>query len=423
MNAPAAPHDPHWRESPGHRRWLTAEADALFAFFEPESIDAAGGFHVLDDAGRALAGERERALHVTTRLVHSFSIARLSGRPGASDFVDHGVRALLMRHRDDRHGGYFSSFDADGPRERDKLAYGHAFVLLAAASAKCVGHPDADKLIADISEVIEQRFWEPGPGASAEEFREDWSPFSAYRGQNSNMHLTEALMAAFEATGERGYLGKAERIADLILRQNAAAADWRVPEHFRADWSVDADYRGSDVFRPYGYTPGHALEWTRLALQLWALGGRKLEWLPDAARRLFSQAVAQGWDFSRGGLYYTTEYDGTPRVRDRLWWPLCEGVGAAHFLGALDANAAPEAWYRKFWDFVARHIIDRREGGWRPQLDDSLTPISEYFVGKPDLYHALQACLIPLYPTEGSLTRGILDAASPDNDLPQPAPG
>ena len=153
-----------------------------------------------------------------------------------------------------------------------------------------------------------------------------------------------------------------------------------------------------------------------------ALGGHKLEWLPDAARRLFASAVAQGWDFTLGGLYYTTEYDGAPRVRDRLWWPLCEGVGAAHFLVAQGGDASIEGWYRRFWDFIARHIIDRREGGWRLQLNDSLTPISGYFVGKPDLYHALQACLIPLYPTDGSLTRGISDANSPPRDLPQPVP-
>ena len=108
--------------------------------------------------------ETERPLHVTTRMVHCFSIAHLLGRPGAADFVDHGMRALLTRHRDAPHGGYFWSFDADGPRERDKLAYGHAFVLLAASSAKCAGHPDADKLLADISEVLETRFWEPGAG-------------------------------------------------------------------------------------------------------------------------------------------------------------------------------------------------------------------------------------------------------------------
>jgi sulfoquinovose isomerase len=101
-------------------------------------------------------------------------------------------------------------------------------------------------------------------------------------------------------------------------------------------------------------------------------------------------------------------------VRDRLWWPVCEGIGAATFLGALEGGQSAEAesveaWYRRLWDFAARRFIDRRNGGWLPQLDDSLAPIDGYFVGKPDLYHALQACLIPLYPTDGSLTRGILD--------------
>ena len=108
-----------------------------------------------------------------------------------------------------------------------------------------------------------------------------------------------------------------------------------------------------------------------------------------------------------GGLYYTTEYDGSPRVRDKLWWPVCEGVGAAHFLGSLDGDAETERNYRRLWDFASRALIDPRRGGWYPQLDDALTPVNRFFVGKPDMYHALQACLIPLYGTEGSLTKGI----------------
>jgi mannose/cellobiose epimerase-like protein (N-acyl-D-glucosamine 2-epimerase family) len=406
MTLPAAP--PLWRDRPGHRRWLAAEADSLLAFYEPDLIDPSGGFANLDARGRPLANERVRPLHETTRMVHCFAIAHLLGRPGSADIVDHGMRAIRERHRDPRHGGYFWSFDDDGPRERDKLAYGHAFVLLAGASAKCVGHPDADALIADVAEILETRFWDKAHGASAEEFHDDWTAFSDYRGQNANMHLTEALMAAYEATGDGGFLAKAESIADLILRRAASACDWRVPEHYRADWTVDRDYKGSDMFRPYGVTPGHALEWTRLALQLWALGGRRLAWAPDAARGLFARALAEGWDKTRGGLYYTLEWSGAPRVRDRLWWPICEGIGAATFLGALDGGDSIEDWYRRLWDFAARRLIDRRDGGWLPQLDDSLTPIDGYFVGKPDLYHALQACLIPLYPTDGSLTRGIL---------------
>jgi mannose/cellobiose epimerase-like protein (N-acyl-D-glucosamine 2-epimerase family) len=409
MTLPVAP--PFWRARPAHRRWLADEADSLLAFYEPDLIDPKGGFANLDGRGRPLASDRARPLHETTRMVHCFAVAHLLGRPGAADIVDHGMKAIRERHRDAKHGGYFWSFDDDGPRERDKLAYGHAFVLLAAASAKCVGHPDADALLADVAEILETRFWDRAHGASAEEFREDWSAFSDYRGQNANMHLTEALMAAFEATGEASFLAKAESIADLIIRRSAGASEWRVPEHYRADWTIDRAYKGSDMFRPYGVTPGHALEWTRLSLQLWALGGRRLAWLPNAARSLFARALAEGWDKAQGGLYYTLEWSGAPRVRDRLWWPVCEGIGAATFLDALDGAADVEAWYRRLWDFAARHFIDRCDGGWLPQLDDQLAPIAGYFTGKPDLYHALQACLIPLYPTDGSLTRGILGEA------------
>ena len=404
--------DTPWRKLESHRRWLVNQADRLFAFYEAESLDPTGGFFTLDATGHPMASETERPLHQTARMAHCAAIGCLMGRPGAFDLLDHAMRTIWRQHRDDRHGGYFWSFDANGPRERDKLAYGHGFVLLAGASAKCAGHPDADRLIADISEVLKTRFWDADHGASAEEFREDWTSFSDYRGQNANMHLTEALMAAFEATGERDYLVKAESIADLILRRRASAADWRVPEHYKPDWSVDLDYRGSDMFRPFGYTPGHALEWTRLALQLWALSERRLDWLPDAARRLFLEAVEQGWDDERGGLYYTLEYDGRPRVRDRLWWPICEGIGAAHFLGALDGDGYHEYLYRRFWDFAARRLIDPQNGGWRCQLDDTLAPIAGYFVGQPDIYHALQACLIPLYPTSGSLTKELVEAAA-----------
>ncbi len=67
-----------------------------------------------------------------------------------------------------------------------------------------------------------------------------------------------------------------------------------------------------------------------------------------------------------------------------------------------------EEWYRRIWDFSAVHLIDREHGGWHPQLDADLKPKSDPFFGKPDIYHALQACLIPLLPTTGSIGAGLL---------------
>jgi mannose/cellobiose epimerase-like protein (N-acyl-D-glucosamine 2-epimerase family) len=342
-------------------------------------------------------------------MVHCFAIGSLIGRPGSDEIVDHGMRYLWDKHRDHKHGGYVWGLDNNGVTDSSKQAYGHAFVLLAASSAKLVGHPLADQMLADVTEVINTRFWDNSVGAVKEEFANDWSEITQYRGQNSNMHLTEALMAAYEATGDKAYLAKAERIAELIIAKHAAPLGYRVAEHFDQDWVLDKDYVGSEMFRPSGTTPGHWLEWARLLMQLWVLGDKRLSWLTEAARNLFHQSIELGWDKVHGGFFYTLDWDNQPIMREKLWWPVSEAIGAASFLSAYERDNYFQAWYRKLWDYAENHVIDHRRGGWMSELTEDLTPTSRLFTGKPDIYHALQACLIPLYPTTGSLTKAIIE--------------
>jgi mannose/cellobiose epimerase-like protein (N-acyl-D-glucosamine 2-epimerase family) len=94
----------------------------------------------------------------------------------------------------------------------------------------------------------------------------------------------------------------------------------------------------------------------------------------------------------------------------KLWWPHCEGIGAAHFLNAHVPGADAEAAYRRLWGVVSRAFLDRRNGGWQEELAEDMTPAFTLFPGKADVYHALQACLIPLYPATASLTRVIAEA-------------
>ncbi|HEY5820294.1 MAG TPA: AGE family epimerase/isomerase [Mesorhizobium sp.] len=396
-----------WRDRDGHRRWLRQRADELFDLFDPRAINADGGFFDLDPAGQPLKlANPVRPIHGTARMVHCYSIGSLLGRPGSDAIVDHGMRYLWDHHRDQKHGGYVWSLDNDGPRDATKQGYGHAFVLLAASSARLVGHPLADKMLADVTELLNRRFWDDAHGAIAEEFQQDWTPMPGYRGQNSNMHLTEALMAAFEATGERDYLNKAERIADLIINRRARECGFRVAEHFDEDWAVDRNYKAvNEMFRPSGTTPGHWLEWVRLILQLWVLGGKRNDWMPQAAEALFEQSVALGWDSDHGGFFYTLDWDDKPAFRFKPWWPIAEAAGAASFLVEHRPSAFHEEWYRRIWNIIAQHYIDRDHGGWFEELDETMLPAHSLFPGKADIYHALQACLIPLYPAQGSLTR------------------
>ena len=398
--------DTPWTTRPYHRQWLMARADALFDLYQFNALNPNGGFHDLDAAGKPFGSLRQ--IHNTARMVHCFAIGHRLGRPGSDALVDHGMKFLWEGHRDKQHGGYCWSLDDDGYRDDSKQAYGHAFVLLAAADAKMLGHPLADKLLADITEILDTRFWDETHGAVSEEYARDWSRISDYRGQNSNMHLTEALMAAFEATGEAEYLRKAGRIASLIIGRHAASLDYAVAEHFDSAWNLDRNYRGSDMFRPAGTTPGHWLEWSRLLAQLWVLGGKREPWLPDAAAKLFRSAATRGWDHAKGGFFYTLDFGNKPAFTQKLSWPAAEAIGAAAFLGAHDPDPFYEEWYRHVWGFAANHFIDPANGGWFPELGADLQPVDAFFTGKPDLYHALQACLIPLYPATGSLMTAVV---------------
>ncbi|MCG4627865.1 AGE family epimerase/isomerase, partial [Anaerostipes hadrus] len=81
------------------------------------------------------------------------------------------------------------------------------------AMAANAGISSAFPMIAETFEVLERHFWRENEGLYVDEISADWSEVSPYRGQNANMHLCEAMMTAYEATGNKRYLERAERIA------------------------------------------------------------------------------------------------------------------------------------------------------------------------------------------------------------------
>ena len=394
-----------WLDDPTHLAFLRHDAARQFDFFKA-SLGNGPGFHTLGYEGAPLPGSVQE-LHTTTRLVHSYALGHLAGVPGCMDLIDRGMAYLWSHHRDPANGGYLWAIDGDQIADQRKLAYGHVFVLLAGASAKIAGHPDADRLIADVSDVLDARYWEEGPGLFADEWNANWTPFSDYRGMNANMHGVEALLTAFEATGERLYLTRAGRILAFFLGQIAPAHDWRLPEHYTQDWQVDAAYDGNPMFRPFGTTPGHSFELARLKLQYWDLAQRPDDDSPAVARKLMERALADAWQEDRGGFAYTLNFDGSHRIADRYWWPVTEAIGVLGAFIKLERRAEDEIWYRRLWQFAHGHFIDHKLGGWFPEIDDAGKPTVTQFAGKPDIYHAIQADLFPMTPGLSRMGEGL----------------
>ena len=388
-----------WLDHLDHQAWLKAQSNSQFAFFAA-SRQAEAGFCLLDYHGKPMQTAVQE-LHTTTRLVHSYALGMAQGQTGAAAIVDQGMAYLANHHKDPVHGGFVWAMEGDTVSDGRKLAYGHVFVLLAAASAKNVGHPDADALLAEISEVLDLHFWDETAGLLCDEWNRDWTPFSTYRGMNANMHGVEAMLAAYEATADVKFLDRAGRILTFFTGKIAPAENWRIPEHYTQDWQIDRAYAGIHMFRPAGTTPGHSFELGRLLLQHWDLCGRPETDAPDVARRLIEQALQDAW-LPDGGFTYTLNFDGSVADGSRFWWPVTEAIGAISALIILDQRQADEIWYRRLWTFAHAHFIDHKRGGWFPAIDATGAPTQSIFAGKPDIYHSVQACLFPL---SGRLSR------------------
>ncbi|GAB3449660.1 AGE family epimerase/isomerase [Phycicoccus ginsengisoli] len=380
--------------------WLEAERARLWDFARG-AVHPAGGFAWLDDDGRP---ELDRPVEawITCRMTHVAALEVLAGNDEATRVLDHGVRALREVLRDGEHGGWFSAVDpATGePLSTGKAAYDHAFVLLASSSAVAAGHPDGPALLADARAVFADHFWDDEAGMAVEAWDRGWTTLEDYRGVNANMHTVEALLAVHEVTGDPQPLTDAARVVERVVHHFARDNGWRLPEHFTPDWSPRPDYnrdQPADPFRPYGVTIGHLLEWSRLTLHLrTALADDAPAWLLEDAAALFDRAVADGWHADDcDGFVYTTDFDGVPVVRQRLHWVVAEGIGAAWVLARETGEDDYAAWYAAWWAHAQACFIDRESGSWRHELDERNRPASTVWKGKPDVYHAYQAALLP----------------------------
>jgi mannose/cellobiose epimerase-like protein (N-acyl-D-glucosamine 2-epimerase family) len=399
---------------PGHEQWLEAEGDRLLEFGRA-SRHPDGGFAWLDDDGVPDL-ERPVELWVTCRMTHVYSLGHLMGRPDSAALADHGVAALRDRFHDEVNGGWFAKVGVAGPMTTGKTAYEHAFVVLAAASATAAGRPGGRELLDEALAVLLDHFWDDEFGMVVEEWDQAWSSVDGYRGVNANMHTVEALLAAADVLEDSALRDRALRITTRVVHELAAGNEWRIPEHFDSTWTPLPDYNVDEPahpFRPYGATIGHWLEWSRLALHLWAgLGEAAPAWLLPDARSLFDAAVREGWAVDGAhGFVYTVGWDGRPVVRERMHWVVAEAVGAAAALHQVTGEASYADWYATWWEHIETCFLDLERGSWRHELSPNLDPSSLTWQGKPDTYHAFQATLIPRLPLSPTLARALADRA------------
>ncbi|HEV3422960.1 MAG TPA: AGE family epimerase/isomerase [Paraburkholderia sp.] len=214
--------------------------------------------------------------------------------------------SLLRHFQDKQHGGWFYSVDAQGtPLVTTKDLYTHAFLVFACAEYGArFGNSDALDIVHGTSALIETRF-RAQHGLLNAALDANFSAVTGTPVQNPLMHLTEAWLAAREATGDSAFDVALGKLADAIARTFVHA-----PTGCIAELPLGADDNRLE--------PGHQFEWFWLVKR----AGKLLDGsgLDDALSRAFGFAQQHGVDPVTGGVCASLDEAG--RIKDatqRIW--------------------------------------------------------------------------------------------------------
>ena len=397
--------------TPENRAFLAQNAECLLTFGHRFPSPGGGSYYLGDDG--TPWKDRSRETWITARMCHVYSLGVFLGHPGSAELADAALKGLCGELHDTENGGWYSGRTAEGGILPGKQCYAHAFVILAASSALLAGRLGAKELLDEAIALYDKRFWNEEEGLACDTWNTEFTKLDSYRGLNANMHTVEAFLAASDVTGDPKYRVRAGRIIDRVLvwaRDN----DWRIPEHYSSAWQPDLMCnidKPDDPFKPFGATPGHGIEWARLITQ-WALstfGGQcAVEKYLEAAQHLFGRAVADAWNADGApGIVYTTDWEGKPVVHDRMHWTLAEAINTSSVLYRVTGDDAYAALYEEFMRYLDTSVMDHVNGSWFHQLDRENHLLNTVWPGKSDLYHALQAMLIPYYAADLSIAPAV----------------
>lgn len=181
-------------------------------------------------------------------------------------------------------------------------------------------------------------------------------PATLPRRQNPQMHLLEAMIAAFDATGDPAFQNRAGELYGLFVANLYDPQRQVLGEYFEEDWSR---------IEPVTVEPGHQAEW------VWLLKGfERITGCPTGRYR--SQLLASALryrDDVTGCLLDEGDAEGNIRKSTRRLWPQTE-IAKAWIAQAETGEPGAVDEALKALDRLHQHYLRHPvPGGWYDQFD------------------------------------------------------
>jgi mannose/cellobiose epimerase-like protein (N-acyl-D-glucosamine 2-epimerase family) len=326
-----------------------------FPLWSTEGWDQATGSFIdrLHQDGRAdrLAPRR---VFVQARQIYCFAkAAQIGWYPQGHEIALKALEHLLTKAKSpDGKPGFVHRLAHDGSvLDARRDSYDHAFVLLALSTVYALDRDAQVRAEIDaLCAFLDSQLRSPHGGVL-----EGW-PASMPRRQNPQMHLFEAMIAAFDATHDPVFQNRAGNFFALFLVNLYDGQKRVLGEYFEDDWSR---------IEPVSVEPGHQAEWVWLLKDFERITG-----CPTGRYRNELLASALRYrDEATGCLIDEGDADGNIKRYSRRCWPQTE-IAKAWIAQAEsgEAGAADEA--RAALSRLNQHYLSHPvAGGWYDQFD------------------------------------------------------
>ena len=331
--------------------------EAALPLWAVQGVDRAqGGFTEELNPDGSPSDPGFKRVRVQGRQLFCFATAAILGwHKDATAIADHGFD-FIKRYCRAADGFWARRLKSDGSvLDAEMDLYDTAFMVLALSSYYRLNrNSEAFSLLVATVDQVKPRLSTPGGRGYWQ-----WLGEKGTLRQNPHMHWFEAMLFAFDATGDQRFLEEAKKIyrlaEDFIIDPKTGA----LRELFDGEWKPVAE--GGKIL----VEPGHHCEWAWL---LWK-AGKVMEVDPALSRNILAFADKYGVNPATGLYWDQVSDNGEVTQRTHRLWVATEAIKAWIVRSDKDEKAKEERVKQIESSLLRYYLLREPLGSWGDRLE------------------------------------------------------
>ncbi len=366
---------------------LRSELDALLNAWFPRSIDPIDGGFLCDfDYRWRPSGPQHKMLEFQARQTLAAARGARSGMRAEMlrDAALHGFRHLRDTQWDHRLGGWYRMLDRAGNPLESATKHGHGASYAISACVACyelTGRPECLELAKSAFGWLEKHAHDAVNGGYFVFYQQDGTPILSpdqapsgtlrdamgtpvgFKDANTTSDLLKGFSDLYRVWPDALLRHRAEELLGIV-RDRLVVAPGVMHMYTHPDWTPVPDFvRYGQVIRSANL----------LLSASEVLFGTVDSRTKQVAQSMIDAMLCIARDPELGGFLYAgssfgpIHLEGRPlSVASKAWWPQADGIRALLWFARLfpEREAEYRHHFTQLWEYIRRHLIDSRHGGW-----------------------------------------------------------